>query len=412
MSLALTINNLITFTPLQLVSIKSELEKHHDYLELLFNPNYSFGVSHKSLANLAASNEFRRVPDKDFYLAFCQLNKSLTASPKETALKLVNQYGAYAYFIFKRKLGGSIGLKTINKIHLIHKEQTVMKYTDLDFQKLQHQNYYLTTKYDGNFVILTENLIYTRGLKVLPPLELQPMLDNLKGKVLFAEAIVNKGKLGDRYELAGLLTQIRTKTKTDWNGITFKAFDCITAEQWQNQQEQETEDYDTRFSSLTKVISTDLAAYKDIIQLVPHHIILGSEHDEILHKTAKLTSQGYEGVVLTPSSSKYTFKRNKQCMRYKEAKTADLRVTGFNYGSKGSKYEHLVGSLICEGFINNTKVTVNLSGFDEHQRSLDYYSTHFHNQIVEVLYNEVKDNTLILARFNRIREVGETDEYN
>ncbi len=54
----------------------------------------------------------------------------------------------------------------------------------------------------------------------------------------------------------------------------------------------------------------------------------------------------------------------------KNVQDAELRIIGWSYGEKGTKYEKMLGSLQCE--TDDGKVKVSVSGFTDDQRKLDW----------------------------------------
>lgn len=88
-------------------------------------------------------------------------------------------------------------------------------------------------------------------------------------------------------------------------------------------------------------------------------------------------------------------------------RVVELRVVGFEYGEAGRKYENGIGSLICETEDGILQTNVGI-GLKDKDRMSDY-STTFHNQIVQIRFNEIiqdKKNSkprMFLARFEEIR---------
>lgn len=58
------------------------------------------------------------------------------------------------------------------------------------------------------------------------------------------------------------------------------------------------------------------------------------------------------------------------CIKIKHSFECELRVTGWNYGKKGGKFEHTVGSVRCESECG--KLVVNVSGLSDEEREWDW----------------------------------------
>ena len=428
------LNDIITQTPLafSLLHTPEELLAHKPYFELLYSQTISFGVSHSRIASTYAfTDSYLSTPDEHFYSLFDILASRDTIAQQSTTQildELMTTYGAYAYFIFKRKLGGTIGVKTLNKYFTsrslapIVPQLTVMRYTDLALDRVYNNTEYtIFTKYDGAFVMITPTGIFTRGLHKLPHIN-TPYLAKAVDlaiqtqTVIFAEAIINQGKLGERYALSGLLTQLRTGTVLTWpDSIELKCFDSLNYHDWTSQTS--STEFSQRLSTTELFCATlnsdkvTVAAHKT---LFPRGASLIPQSKIVQQFTSTVVNHGYEGSVLVPNSSTYTFKRNIRCMRYKERLTVDLRVVNYTRGKAGSKFEDKIGALICTGTINKTPLRILIAaGLTDELRDIDTFSTNFYNRIIEVAYNELKGDQLILARYIATRdEQDEPNEHN
>ncbi len=127
-----------------------------------------------------------------------------------------------------------------------------------------------------------------------------------------------------------------------------------------------------------------------------------NSHEEAQAYFDSLYANGYEGIILKPTNHKYSFKRSKDWIKVKAIKSADLLCVDIEEGT--SKYEGMIGALVCHGIVEGKLVRVNVgSGLTDAQRSLGAY---YVNKTIEVLYNEVivdnmtGEHSLFLPRFN------------
>lgn len=75
---------------------------------------------------------------------------------------------------------------------------------------------------------------------------------------------------------------------------------------------------------------------------------------------------GVEGIILKRPDSVYEMgKRPRTSLKWKPFRDVTLKVTGFQPGKPGSKYEHCLGALICE---NDKGERVNVAGISDEER--------------------------------------------
>lgn len=108
--------------------------------------------------------------------------------------------------------------------------------------------------------------------------------------------------------------------------------------------------------------------------------------EEIQTKFEELTENGYEGLILKHWDSLYTFKKNDTWIKMKLEETADLTCTSIQEGE--SKYEGLIGALICEGSVDGKYIKVKVgTGLKDYHREMD--EDEFFDKTIEVKYNEL-----------------------
>lgn len=126
--------------------------------------------------------------------------------------------------------------------------------------------------------------------------------------------------------------------------------------------------------------------------------------DQILDSITKV---GGEGVILRDPKAPYYHSsgsgdRTNNLLKYKEIKTCDLRIIGWNEG-KG-KYEGMIGSFICED--DDHTVRVNVAGIDDDTRASD--PNLWIGKIIEIAYfddSQSKTKTTASLQFPRYKRV-------
>jgi len=228
---------------------------------------------------------------------------------------------------------------------------------------------------------------------------------NINDYVLVCEACVENGKLGTRRKVQGLITKgrKRTITSTEENRIIFFMFDCLTMEEWENKK---CETSYTQRRNTVKVICKGSSIFKPGL----YYIVEGNDTITMKKIVAGELNLGYEGIVIKPADHLYEWKRSWNWMRYKEAKTADLRVVDYVEGT--GKYSGKMGALVCTGNVEGKSVLVQVGqGFSDLERQLDYVEAHFLDNIAEVTYNEVShNNSLTIPIFIGIRHDKEDSD--
>ena len=113
-----------------------------------------------------------------------------------------------------------------------------------------------------------------------------------------------------------------------------------------------------------------------------------NSREEVMEKYQRNLDLGFEGGILKSINGIWEAKRSKYQLKLKAELTADLKVISFEYGKKSTKYEKLLGALICETSCGKLKVKVG-SGFSDKQRE---NPEQYINCIIETLYNAVIDS--------------------
>jgi hypothetical protein len=124
------------------------------------------------------------------------------------------------------------------------------------------------------------------------------------------------------------------------------------------------------------------------IKIVDSKIVFCKE--EAIQQYKNNLELGLEGCILKNMSATWSSKRSNDYLKLKNESTADLLVIGFEYGTKGSQFETMLGALICETSDGLLQVNVG-SGF-KHKIGERNDPQFYVGKIVEVKYNEVITN--------------------
>lgn len=185
-----------------------------------------------------------------------------------------------------------------------------------------------------------------------------------KGKISLAEVYKIRFVLWDIIDLNDFNNGIGTKTYTD----RFNLLNCLNLPSFMTVIE-------------THIVDSDL---------------------QVSELYAKYVSMGQEGAMYKNPNAVWENKRTVSILKLKESLECELKIIGYKEGT--GKYLGMIGSLDC---ISADGVSVNISGFTDEFRKLDYST--LHNQIVSVIYNciisDVNGNySLFLPRFKELRE--------
>lgn len=250
--------------------------------------------------------------------------------------------------------------------------------------------YYMSTKYDGNYVQIHKNgdvvKFYTSGGKrFYIPAIAEMLIANNQGKsfILEAEYINNRsGKLGDRV-FASKLTTYRTEFSHGRKSVInedekFMVFDIIIT--------------DMAFSErLDKLMQIKFRS--GYLEVAKQKLV----HYNEIQKLARVAAQeGWEGIILKSPDHLYREgKRVNDAIKVKHRLEAALMCVGVTAGE--GKYEGMIGSLVLE---DSEGLTVSVgSGLSDDERANfpDYYV----GELVEIEY-EQKLDTYIQPVFKRV----------
>ena len=375
------------------------------YLQIAFDPYKVFGISTKKLhkevavADLwpewctpAMYNLFDYLEThnsgRDYDIAVCQLALNEVAALDRECAELLEK-------LICKDLSIGCDSKTINKeipgCIPTFEVQLANKYFDKP-QVVEGKKFAITTKLDGFRLIAIKDSsgevkFYSRVGQLIEGLveieaemkEFMPCNFALDGELTISNYFDMPSK--DAYKAASKI--IRLKGDTPKTGLTYRVFDCMTADEFQAQKCEKT--YDERRAVLdTFADRVDLKH----IEVLPV-LYRGNDTSKITEWLTTITAHGGEGAMCNVCNAKYSWSRTWDLLKVKKFQSLDLEVVDVEEGSG-----RLAGTLgaIHVRYKDGNIVKVG-SGFSDEERKLFWNSPELIlNKVVEVKYFEESQN--------------------
>jgi ATP-dependent DNA ligase len=153
--------------------------------------------------------------------------------------------------------------------------------------------------------------------------------------------------------------------------------------------------------------------YEDFTLKIPKYREVDSK-EEAIEFAQEIMSAGGEGAVVKNLDGiwKDSSSGTKDGVKIKAEKDCDLRVIGFEYGKKGSKYEGCLGKIICASEDEKLEVSVG-SGFSDAQRGYagvnDEGVSIYEESVVEALEDEWV-GSIVEVKYNAVIESETKDK--
>lgn len=318
--------------------------------------------------------------------------------------------------IVGRDLKMGINTTSINKIipNLIPTFDVMLAESGIPLEKLLEENkwLYVQKKSDGKrcIAICKENSaeFYARSGKPIDNLaEHETLINSILcirntslpfDFVLDGEVIIENddGTDASRQYSNGLISK-KDLSKQEVERFSYVVWDVISLYDFINNCNKI--EYEDRYYSLINSIKS----FKNI-KVIP--TFTATTKEKIEEITSNFIDNGFEGSIVKTPNHYYQRKRSKGWIKFKEIQEADLKVVGYKYGNAGTKYESMLGSLICESEDGVVKVDVG-TGYSDDQRKEIKES--ILGSIITVRYNQIIQDingnySLYLPRFIEIRE--------
>lgn len=192
----------------------------------------------------------------------------------------------------------------------------------------------------------------------------------LLGRVYHGELRVYRedGSIMSRKEGNGIINQCIKGTVDPKvaKRIFFSVWDSVTIEEFYNGYCEIA--YATRFFTCVQLV--DGISNKNFVQLVKNKIVYSKEEAYAFFR--QMRSEDEEGSINKNSSGHWEDNQSgsHDCIKIKHSFQCELKVVGWKPGKKGSKYEHVVGSVIVESECGKLRCAV--SGLLDSEREWDW----------------------------------------
>jgi DNA ligase-1 len=372
------------------------------YLQIAFDPYRVYGLSTKKLhanvpPHVAADVELFSVFELFEYLEehntgtfteilLCQNLLDGVAAVDQECAELLEK-------LICKDLSIGCDVKTINKEipGLIPQFacQLAQKYFDNPV-KLEGKTFAITTKLDGFRLIAIKDSsgevkFYSRVGQLIEGLveieaemkEFMPCNFALDGELTISNYFEMPSK--DAYKAASKI--IRLKGDTPKTGLTYRVFDCMTADEFLAQKCEKT--YFERRETLAT-----FAGVAEHIEVLPV-LYLGDDTSEVITWLNKVTAKGGEGVMLNLVDAPYVWGRTWNLMKVKKFQSLDLEVVGVEEGS--GRLTGILGAIHVR-YKGGNIVKVG-SGFSDEERKLYWERPDLiMNKVVEIKFFEESTN--------------------
>ena len=125
------------------------------------------------------------------------------------------------------------------------------------------------------------------------------------------------------------------------NGIRYTVWDVITIDEYVDKKSSVI--YQTRANRLNKIIGDT-----DITMVAVVEGVIVTSFEEAMEHFQEMLARGEEGTILKALNGTWKDGKPNWQVKMKLEMAMDMRIIGFNYGTKGSKNEFLISSLQCE----------------------------------------------------------------
>lgn len=301
--------------------------------------------------------------------------------------------------VVKRDLRCGVSSSTINKVWedlvYIHPYSRCSSYNEKNLANI-NLPCFAQTKMDGLYVdimIFDDKVEYRSRqgsyLKFNQPHIDALLIEKAAGNVIQGEALVanSDDSYSSREEGNGSLN----RDELDLETLRFVVWDIIDINEFNKHKS--TTRYEDNLSKLTDIIN-EVTVETDVFSLV--NTTLCHSTDEIIQFFKDQVDAGHEGAVIKNLSYIWKHGTSKDQLKMKIIFDVDLVVTGWEYGEKGKKTEHVLGKIQVESSDGKIKFNVG-TGFSDKQRieMLDVIDEWISNgMIVKIKGNGLTTNKL------------------
>ena len=387
----------------------------HRYLKIAFDPYETYGISTKKLHKSVPATSITGIysvfelfdylaqhnTGTDQIVGLCQDFLDEAAARDKEAADILEG-------LICKDLSIGCDAKTINSVipGLIPQFSCMLaeKYLDRP-QYVEGKEFVITTKLDGFRLIVLKDQdgsikCYSRvGQPVEGLIEIEEELRNqlpcniaLDGELTISNYFDMPSK--DAYKAASKV--IRLKGDTPKTGLTYRVFDCMTADEFKAQQCDKS--YVERRAMLE---SFPVMAHVEVLPV----LYQGSDTSKITEWLTKITAEGGEGCMVNLTQAKYQWTRTRDLLKVKKFADMELEVLDFEEGD--GKYKGMLGAFICKYKNNTVKVG---SGLTETERTTIWQAKEsYRGKLITINYFEESFSngvpSLRFPTFVRFREI-------
>ncbi len=397
-------------------------ELFRSMLDFLYNPFITTGLSAKKFNKdvgavnyeVAYKGMISNITEAMNYLK--QNNTGKDKNIKEIQEYINNIVPYHAEFLeqfFTKEYKCGITAKTINKVYgkgtIPIFEIMLAESLEEHLDYIEGEEYLALLKYDGVRCTAIKQdgattFLTRKGHPILEMVELEQDFKHLTdGMVYEGELVVSNYRELNSKECYKKTSKI-VRTDGEKKGLIFMAFDILPLDEFNNGRS--SLGYEQRYDALCQeFLNIDIINNLTDNLKVAHLYYSGKDISIALDLSNKAIENNQEGIVVRKANAPYVTKRSKDLLRIKAVQTADLRVIGYEEGTKESTKGKL-GALVVnyKGF----RVKVG-SGFKPEERvELWEKRDDLIGKIIEVYYSEETSNdkgglSLRFPRFKGVR---------
>lgn len=392
--------------------LQDDLFKRMCQLALISTYSYNMGSIPKNVSSGPLFSKEYSLSDVFDKLEELSKKSGMTNEEKMEFAEIVSpkEFHRIATLIIQKKLDCGVDAKLINKA--VPKTVFIMPYMRCHSTKQIHRIKYpaiLDVKADGMFlntIVVGGKVEYRTRPGLIFPLR-NKHLDALilskfgeKECVLLGEArILKDAEYQPRKTGNGLLNSILKSTAPQY------VHDSVVLTVWDYIPYDDFIDGGCKLqyrSRLEELVNAGLTSELDILNRIENEVVNYKEDAYAI--TELWIEKGGEGGVLKNLSGIWKGSvTSPDQIKLKSEKICELRIIGWAYGEAGSKYESLMGSVICES--EDKKLQVSVSGWTDEERGWNWNENI--GKIISVKFNEVIESksksttSLFLPRVNR-----------
>jgi DNA ligase 1 len=341
-----------------------------------------------------------------------------------------DEWNHFYSLVLSKDLNCGISEKTINKVleeirnttkdtrvndYIIPVFSCQLAHPGEKFPKKLTGKKYVDVKLDGVRILAVLDIIHksvtlhTRNGKINTNFR---DIENLLLKIIpmLTESVVLDGEMIS-LSFQDLMKQFQRKDEVDTKDAKYAVFDVIPLKEFLSGKSNSPQhSRDALAQSLVAAIN-DERVYHIPKQIIDLNTENGKKEFERYNRFA--IDSGFEGIMVKDIDAPYECKRSHAWLKMKPTITVDLTIIGVETGEPGTKYEHCLGKIICEGKDEETEKFIHVSvgsGITDDEREKWWrFKDKVIGRRVEILADTISQNqdgthSLRFPRFVRFRD--------